>query len=273
MKRFICITLMMFCLSGLNAQDEKNAGLQPNDSVDTQKHDSVLLERINPETMFSRRLVEIDSSAFDTKEIKKRLKASYPDYQQWRFGLNGGMAMIIAPEPAEISAELLKYRKSLKSGANFGVDATFFISPNIGVGINYATFAANNRTNYIAYEINGNQYEGARQDDIHIYFAGPVIAIRSIPKHNKIYTSCDFMLGYFTYSNNFVFDNVPHRLRETNFGFATSVGADFMFTKNMSLGLSLNITAASIKNIEILTENKIENLSRISLAMTLKTYR
>ncbi|MDR0724562.1 MAG: hypothetical protein LBF59_00945 [Prevotellaceae bacterium] len=273
MRRFICITLMMLCLFGLNAQDEKDAGLPPNDSIDAQKRDSILLERINFETMFRKRLVEIDSSAFDTREIKKRLKALYPDYRKWRFGLNGGIEMIIAPEPADMSEELLKYRKTLKSGARFGADAIFFASPNIGIGINYTTYATNNKINHIAYEINGNKYEGARQDDIRIHFVGPAISIRSIPKHNKIYTSCDFILGCFMYSNDMVFNDVSHYLRKTNFGFATSVGADFMFMKNMSLGVSLNITAASIKNIEIESEKETENLSRISLVMTLRTYR
>jgi hypothetical protein len=273
MKRFICIALMMFCLSELNAQEEKNTGIQPNDSVDIQKRDSILLEQINPETMFRKRLMEIDSSSFDTREIKRHLKAFYPDYRQWHFGLSGGMEMIIAPEPSDISEELLKYRKALKSGVSFGANARFFISPYIGIGINYTTFSTNNKTNYIAYEINGNQYEGARQDDIHIHFVGPAISIRSIPKHNKIYTSCDFILGYFTYSNDLVFNNDSYYLQKTNFGFATSVGADFMFMKSMSLGVALNITAASIKNIEILSEKEIENLSRVSLVMTLKTYR
>jgi hypothetical protein len=264
---------MMFCLCGLNAQDEKNAGFQPNDSVNAQKRDSILLKQINPEIMFNERLAEIDSSAFDTKEIKKRLKASYPDYRQWRFGLNGGVEMIIAPEPADMPDDLLKYRKTLKSGARFGADAIFFTSPNIGIGINYSTFATANSTPYIAYEIDNNKYEGPRQDDIRIHFVGPAISIRSIPRHNKIYTSCDFILGYFVYTNDLVFNNVSHYLRKNNFGFATSVGADFMFMKNMSLGVALNITAASIKNIEIAGEKETENLSRISLVMTLRTYR
>jgi opacity protein-like surface antigen len=84
---------------------------------------------------------------------------------------------------------------------------------------------------------------------------------------------CDFTLGYFVYTNDLRLNNNSHSMKEKNFGFATSIGTDFMFTKNMSLGLSFNITAASIKNAEILSGNNVENLSRISLAMTLKTYK
>jgi hypothetical protein len=181
--------------------------------------------------------------------------------------------MIIAPEPANMSEELSKYKKALKSGIRFGADALFFISPNIGIGINYSTYSANNKTNYITYEIGENQFAGARQDDINIYFVGPAISIRSIPKHNKYYASCDFILGYFGYSNNLILNNTTHHLKEDNFGFSTSVGADFMFMKSMSMGVALNIMAASIKNMEILNGNQVENLSRISLVMTFRAYK
>jgi opacity protein-like surface antigen len=259
----------MLCLFGLNAQQEK----KPDGSADAQKRDSIVLKRVDSEMMFRRKFAEIDSSTFNTQQIKKQLKAFYSDYRQWRFGLNGGIEMIIAPEPAHIPEELLKYRKSLKSGMRFGADAMFFVSPNIGLGVNYSTYIAHNKTNYLAYELNNNQYEGARQDNIRIHFIGPTLSIRSIPKHNKIYASCDFIIGYFSYSNDLIFNNVSHHLNRSNFGFATSVGSDFMFMKNMSLGVSLNITAASIKNIETVSENKTENLSRVSLVMTLRTYK
>jgi opacity protein-like surface antigen len=273
MKRFVCVILMLLCLSGLKAQDNDNISVQPSDSLGMKKRDSVLLKKINFEDMFRKKIIEIDSSSFDAQEIKKRLKTSYSDYRQWRFGVNSGLEIIIAPEPAEISEELLKYKKTLKSGIRFGVDALFFISPNIGIGVNYSTYSASNKTNYITYEIDENQFTGARQDDINIYFAGPAISIRSIPKHNKYYASCDFIIGYFGYSNNLILDNIPYHLKEDNFGFSTSVGADFMLTRNMSMGLALNILAASIKNMEIFNGNKVENLSRISLVMTLRTYR
>jgi opacity protein-like surface antigen len=270
MRRFVYVIIMIFCLpAGLNAQDGQSADVQLNDSVDMKKRDSILIKRINPESLFHKKLAEIDSSSFDKKEINKRLKTNYPDYRQWRFGVNGGIEQIISPEPADISEELLKYKKSLKFGLRFGADAVFFVSPNIGLGVNYAMFGADSKTEYISY----NKYEGSRQDDVNIYFAGPLISIRSIPRNNKFYASCDFVLGYFVYTNDLKLNNVPYNIRKNNFGFATSIGADFMLMRNMSLGVSFNIMAASVKNMEILNGNNVENLSRISLVMTLKTYR
>lgn len=273
MGRFICVIIMFFCLSGLNAQNIQSADAQSNDSIDLKTRDSILIKKINPELMFRKKLVEIDPSAFDRKKIDKQLRTYYSDYRQWRFGVNGGIEVIIAPEPTNISDELLNYKKSLKSGVRFGADIVFFVSPNIGLGANYAMFNANNKTNYISYEINDNRYEGSRQDDVNIHFVGPLISIRSIPRNNNFYASCDFILGYFIYTNDLRLNNTQYNMKEENFGFATSIGADFMVKRNISLGLSFKITAASIKQAEILSGNNIENLSRISLVMTLRTYK
>jgi len=279
MRYFLCIMIACFCLSELNAQGNKktDAGAPP-DSIALKKRDSILIKRVNSEDMFRGKIAVRDSSSFDRKEIKKKLK-TFSDHKRWRLGISGGGDLRIAPEPANISEEMLKYRKSLKQGSRFGADATFFISPNIGVGANYSMYSARGGTNHLAYEIDGNLYEGAQKDDIDIHFFGPAISIRSIPRHNKIYASCDFTLGYSIYNNDAVFNGTEYDLSGRNFGFATSIGADFMFLRNMSVGVSLNITAASINKIEnsnsstILSEDRTENLSRVGLTLTLRTYK
>lgn len=273
MKYFICIIILLLCSLGLNAQNEQNIDIQPVDSLNMKQQDSILVKQINPEDMFRKKIAVIDSSYFDQKKIRKQLRHSFTDHRKWRFGVSVGTELIIAPEPEHIPDELLKYKKSLKSGPRVGADVIFFISPNIGLGINYSTFNSGNSTDHISYEIKDNVYNGKRQDDVSIHFIGPTIAIRSIPKHNKLYTSCDFTVGAFTYSNDLIINNIPQHLTEKNFGFATAVGIDYMFMKNISMGLSINITAASIKNAEILSGNNAENLSRISLVMTLRTYK
>jgi hypothetical protein len=245
-----------------------------NDSTDTKRRDSIVLHRIDPENVFRKKILEIDSSFFDKKEIKKQLIASHSDYRRWRLGINGGFELIIAPEPAGRSDELLKYRKKLKTGPRFGANAMFFISPNVGLGVNYSIFGSANKTNYISYEENEHTFEGYREDNIRIHYVGPTISIRSIPKNNKFYAFCDFSLGYFAYLNNLTLNENRYNLNKGNFGFTTSIGADFMFVKYLSMGLAMNITAASINNkTEILIENDVENLSRIGLALTLKSYK
>jgi hypothetical protein len=271
--------IVCFCLSGLNAQDNQKTNADaPPDSIALKKRDSILIKRINSEDMFREKIAVRDSSSFDKKEIKKKLRA-FSDHKRWRLGVSSGGDLRIAPEPVNISEELLKYRKSMKLGSRFGADATFFISPNIGLGANYSIFNARNETNHLSYEIDGNLYEGAQKDDIDIHFFGPAISIRSIPHHNKTYASCDFTLGYSIYRNDAVFNGIEYDLSGRNFGFATSISADFMFLQNMSVGVSLNITAVSIKKIEnsnsskILSDDRTENLSRVGLTLTLKTYK
>jgi hypothetical protein len=268
-----CAILSCFWLSGLNAQDNQDVSAQ---SI---PRDSVLLQQINAEELFRTRLAVRDSSSFDREEINKKLQ-TFPDHKRWRFGINGGGGLRIAPDPENISPELLNYRKSLKSGSRFGADATFFISPNVGMGVNYSLFSASNTTDYIAYEgSDGNLYQGYRKDDINVHFFGPSITIRSIPSHNKIFASCDFSIGYSIYNNNMIFNENEYDLTGHNFGFATSIGSDFMLSKNISLGIFMNITAASLKKITtenskiVLTEDQTENLSRVSLSLTMRTYK
>jgi hypothetical protein len=275
------IILACFWLSGLNAQDNQGIPVPnlPNDSTISQTKDSVLLRHINAEDLFHTRLAVRDSSSFDSKEIKKKLQA-FPDHKRWRFGVNSGIGLRIAPDPENISPELLKYRKSLKSGSRFGADATFFLSPNVGLGVNYSLFSASNTTDYISYEgLDGNLYQGFRKDDMNVHFFGPSISIRSIPRHNKIYASCDFTIGYSRYDNNMIFNENEYDLTGHNFGFATSIGSDFMLSKNISIGVYMNITAASLKKIItenakiVLNEDQTENLSRVSLSLTMRTYK
>jgi hypothetical protein len=224
--------------------------------------------------MFRKKILEIDSSFFDRKKIKRQLIASHSDYRRWRLGINGGFEMIIAPEQAGTSDELSKYRKKLKTGPRFGADAMFFLSPNVGLGLNYSIFSTANKANYIYYEQNDRIFEGYREDNIRVHYVGPTISIRSIPKNNKFYAFCDFSLGYFIYLNNLTLNEERHNLKKGNFGFTTSIGVDFMFIKYLSMGLAINITAASINDkTKFLTANDVENLSRIGLVLTLKTYR
>jgi hypothetical protein len=291
-KNFGYAILACFWSSGLNAQDNQDdIPVQiSSDSTIMQQRDSILLQQINMEYLFRtplavrdssfRTLLAVrDSSSFDRKEIENQLQ-TFPDNKRWRFGLNGGVALRIAPDSENIPPELLKYRKSLKFGSRFGVDATYFISPNVGLGANYSLFSTSNTIDYISYEgLDGNLYQGYRKDDINVHFFGPSISIRSIPRHNKIYASCDFSIGYSIYDNNMVFNDSEYDLTGHNFGFATSIGSDFMLSKNISIGVYMNVTAASLKKITIenskiiLSEDQTENLSRVSLSLTMKTYR
>jgi len=268
MKRIFCFLTILISLSCVYAQT-------PNDSVK--------LERIEFNNPYDCSFIK-DSvfylKNFDKKVLKKKLRAN-PNYKPWRWGVNGGYAVRIAPDPKDLPEGLDSYRKNLRFGPGFGADVFYYTSPNVGVGVKYSLFNTSNSTDHIIYESSeGHTYDGSRSDDIYTHFVGPSIAIRSIPKNNKIYASCDLTLGYIWYNNKINFNSHDFNLKGNNFGFASSIGADFMISNDFSVGLALNITAASIKKLKAsesakikLSEEEIENLSRVSLVLVFRNYR
>jgi opacity protein-like surface antigen len=202
-----------------------------------------------------------------------------PDNKKWCLGVKNGYNVMLAPEDTETPKELAAYKNSLRTGFHVGADATFFLSPNIGLGAKYLFSNANNDQRYLAYTSEtGAELVGLRHDNINVQFFGPSLSIRSIPKNNKLYVSYDFTLGYSLYNNSIMFNDENYNIQGQNIGFASSVGADFMLNKKLSLGISLDIVATTIKKNDSQTlltlgEKDSENFSRLSLGLTLKTYR
>ncbi|MDR1896553.1 MAG: hypothetical protein LBR10_07175 [Prevotellaceae bacterium] len=257
-------------LSGLNAQEIPNNALQD---------DSITLRQIDPGDIFHGKIIDI-SNEVDKKKLKKNLR-KLPDNKSWRFSLNAGADFQIAPNPADIPDELNKYRNGLRLGARFGTNTVFFASPNVGFGINYSLFNTNNKAQHLPYTVSeGIMSHYSREDKVNVHFFGPSLSIRSIPKANKIYALCEFTLGYSLYNNNLRVDRNTYNLESGNFGFASSIGFDFLLNKTMSIGIILNITAASIEKVipddiktKLAYEEERENLSRVGLILSLRAYK
>ena len=81
------------------------------------------------------------------------------------------------------------------------------------------------------------------------------------------------------YHNNITVDGVPYTITGNNVGFTSSFGTDFMLTNEMSLGLQVNISAASINKIKLsnyrftLSDDDTENMSRVSIGLVIKYYK
>ena len=271
MRLFVFSIILCLLCHGINAQEK--------DSVSNKWDSTLLIQKIgeNNDREF------IDETNFvdnDENWLKTRLKQK-PDYKRWRLGLNGGVAYRINLAPVGIPEEIVDYKDNLRFGASLGTDLVYFASQNIGVGFKYSLFSTQHKIDNISYKAKDDVvYEGSRSDNVKLHFVGPSISVRSIPRPNKLYASCDFTIGYIMYNNNIAFANNSYKLKGDNIGFETSVGTDFMFSKKFSMGLALNISAASIKEITIseaakmrLSENEVENFSRVNLVFVIRNYR
>jgi hypothetical protein len=247
----------------------------------TNDGDTAFVKRIdiNIDKFFRHDYIRLDT-AYDKKAVTKSLR-KIPDCKRWVFGIGGGPSFRIVQDPVTLPKDMLSYRRGLKLGKSFVTDATFFMSPNVGVGLRYEYFDLRNKSGFLYYiSSDENICFGSRSDEIFIHFFGPMISLRSIPRNNKLYVSCDLVLGYSIYDNKIDFNGAGYELNEKNFGFASSVCADFLLSKDFSAGVALRISAASFKNSKLpqgdmikLNENIAENFSRVSLALIFKTLR
>ena len=275
MKQLLAVLILILIPVGGFARGQVSS-----DSA-TNNGDTMFVKRIdvNIDRFFKHDFITIDT-VHDKRAVLKSLRR-FPDYKRLVFGVGGGPSLRIVQDPVGLPNDLLSYRRGLKFGKSFVADATFFMSPNVGVGMRYEYFDLRNKSDFLYYiASNENIYFGSRSDEIVIHFFGPMISLRSIPKNNKLYVSCDLMLGYSMYDNKIDFNGIGFDLNEKNFGFASSVSADFLLSKDFSAGVALRISAASFKNSKLpeqdmikLNENIAENFSRVSLALIFKTLR
>ena len=233
--------------------------------------------RIASSTNFETEKIGVTVVAKDSAAKFKKRKG--PDHASWRLGINAGYELCLAPAPYDLPKDLGKYKKGLRYGSFVGADAVKFFNRNVGAGVKYSLFKTGNKAE-MTYTLNdGTTFDGRISDDIYVHYIGPFLSLRSIPKKNKVYANCDFSIGYVMYYNNNALGEKHYTLVGNNFGFASSFGADFMVSNEMSLGLNLSITAASVttakseEHMAVLNGEQTENLSRISLGLIIRYYR
>ena len=280
MVRFV--TVMLICLLFVEAKGQENP-------LSREMKDSVkrVLSPVSPVKIRHGRIespsgfeTEKMSVAVATKDsLAKIKKRKDPDNSSWRLGINAGWELCIAPIPYDLPKDLEKYKSGLRYGHFIGADAVHFFNRNIGAGFKYSMFKTGNKSE-LSYTLNnGTSFNGYMSDNIFVHYIGPYLSLRSIPKRNKVYANCDFSIGYTLYYNNSTLGAKDYVLSGDNFGFMSSLGADFMVSRGMSLGLNLSIIAASIRRSQseehdlALNGEQSENWSRISLGLIIRYYK
>ncbi|MDR0559665.1 MAG: hypothetical protein LBG92_05810 [Prevotellaceae bacterium] len=264
----------VLCLGLVKAQDFKTDST----NIAGCLRDSLPLTEIRVDTTvkyLEYEYVKIDT-IYDSKAIRRMARKTYPDCKRFVFAIEGGAAVRIAQDPANLPDDLAKYRKDLKFGYNAGASASVFMTPNMALGVYYSIFSLNNATNYMSYE--EPSFEGSRSDDINVHFVGPMFTIRTMPRPNHLHASYEFVLGYSFFNNRLKLNQSKYDLEGGSFCFSSTVGTDFLLSKNYAAGIALRLVAASAKKLKTSDGqpapevNHIDNLSRISLVLRLKFF-
>jgi hypothetical protein len=210
----------------------------------------------------------------------QRYRGFEPEYPKFRIGLQGGWSYRIAELSPSIPPAFRSYVKELKSGINYGADASYFITRSIGLGLKYSGYRSENELNsiYITDSVGKIRY-GKMRDDITIQYIGPSLNTRVMSESETFHFVSSFSVGYLSYKNNVtVVDNFTHT--GSTVGVVAGIAFDFAVHPNIFLGADITATMGALSSYEEesatgrkkieLKENERESLSRIDISAGVK---
>lgn len=210
---------------------------------------------------------------------EKDIKNFKGDYKRLRIALNAGFGYQIAKIADNIPEDFRAYTKELKSGFQFGADASFFISEFVGFGIKYRGFNSKNELANVSIEqSDGSRRFGKLSDNINVSFIGPQISTRYLNHNAKNALIVNLSLGYLGYSNNsLVVDSF--KTSGSTLGLVYDIGYEIGISKHLSIGVQASILSGRLSKIEIedetstqtisLEKDQRENLSRLDFSIGL----
>lgn len=216
----------------------------------------------------------------EDKIIPKTAIIGLDDYKRYKVGIHGGLGWLIAPLSNDIPEELVPYSRQLKSGFNYGINASYYFSKNYGVGLVANFFKTKNSfSGHIIYEDDeGYTQYGRISDDINLIFIGPAFYYRFLMPNLKDELFFDISAGYISYKNNktFIDDFI---LTSNSLSFDMGAGYDLNIQKNFYLYFYMAYRGGSfgwydidngITNERIDLEGKLESTGRIEIAIGIR---
>ncbi len=220
---------------------------------------------------------------YKTPDVAVEKKSHHGDYNQWHLEFNGGPAYRLAKIPYDLIDQEKDYLRELKSGYQFGLDASFFISELLGFGAKLSTFRSKHSQSDLLIRLpDGSSTTVAVSDDIKMFYAGPSVITRWVPANKKGVFNSDFSLGYLNFSNFSTLDGQQLQIKGATLGLTLGLGYDFYISKNFGVGLGIGFVLGTLTKVTLndgnttqtvkLEEGQYEGLSRIDLSVGLRVY-
>lgn len=188
--------------------------------------------------------------------------------QRFRLAFNGGFSRLLAKTSASLSPQNKAYVDQLKSGANFGLDASYFVAREWGLGLKFNQFRSSH-TGLMDY--GGNAFNAST--DLVNTFVGPSFATKYETTSRKHLLLLSAALGYMHYWNH----NGFIKTTGGTVGSALDFGYDYRITKSFALGAQLSFvggvlnkltqTNGSMSVTTKLEDNNRESMARLDLSV------
>ena len=198
----------------------------------------------------------------------------------WRFAVQGGGVYRLGKIKENLGKVEEQHLKNMRWGYSYGVDVSYFILENLGLGVKFHNFHSGDSMPVSAI-VNGNLVEGVNEDNVDIYFIGPIATYRLPSRNRNNAFLARVGLGYEGYYDKGTSLNVEGTIKGKTIGVLYEVGYDFGISKHLSVGAALTFVMGFINAIDLtikgqgsthidLGKNDIENISHLGLNIGLR---
>lgn len=195
---------------------------------------------------------------------------------------NLGLSYRFGEIDPQLSYQMERYVRGLKSGTVLGINAIYFIGYSSGIGLNYSRFGkSNSMGNVPLYNSSGERVTGDVADNITISYLGPSYAARLLSSDMKHSLTGCFGIGYMKYND------VGEYLTEIiitgeTLGMLLDIGYNYNISENLAIGIQTSFLGGVLTKYDMefggrtrtvtLEEDEYESLSRadFSIRLTIK---
>jgi hypothetical protein len=200
-------------------------------------------------------------------------------FPHFRGAINGGWSNRVAKLPDNIPSDFEQYMKDLKSGYHFGLDLSYYLSEQLGLGIKFYNYRSKNEINNIYLTLpNGTAQFGKMSDDISINFIGPFVSTRLFDANKKNSFLFSLGMGYMGYTDKAVLIS-DFKIKGSTVGLCWDIGYE-IGSSNFPIGVQISYMIGTLTQFDLshgaytetvkLEKENYESLSRIDLSVGLR---
>lgn len=178
----------------------------------------------------------------------------------WRFAIQGGGAYRLGKMDTNQDAVTTQHLKNLRFGYTYGADVTRFFSENFGLGLKFNNHhTGDSMPVAITDSSTGKTTDGVLEDQIDIWFLGPVFTYRLLSRNRNNAFIARAGIGYEGFFDNGMVGKEKGTIKGGTFGLLYELGYDFGISKHLSVGASLTLIMGALNSIDVTVNGKTAN--------------
>lgn len=193
-----------------------------------------------------------------TTFLSTELNAQDARQGEFRLALNGGYSLRADRADPNAPQVIQDYYNGQTSGYNYGLDFTYMVLKNIGVGLKFNLDNYKGELNNVSIPFAKDNVITSLSDDIKISFIGPLLSYLSNGEKGAF--SINLGYGFTTYKNASTINLTPIDYEGKTSGIAFDVGYEFFIAERVSIGAQMSLLTGVIDELELKSGNFTEKV-------------